>query len=116
MARDSTASIDLTEVKPDYLVYESSSKTAQLAVFSEVYYPHGWNAYVNGELTEHIRVNYALRALPLPAGNHRVEFKFEPQVIKTGGTIALVSFVLLALIVAGGFWWSRKQEVSSSEE
>ncbi|MCW5520511.1 hypothetical protein J1N09_11710 [Aureitalea sp. L0-47] len=116
MARDSTASIDLTEVKPDYLVYESSSKTAQLAVFSEVYYPHGWNAYVNGELTEHIRVNYALRALPLPAGNHRVEFKFEAQVIKTGGTIALVSFILLVLIVAGGYWWSRKQEVSSSEE
>ena len=114
MARDSTASIDLTQAKPDFLVYESSSKTPQLAVFSEVYYPHGWNAYVNGELTEHIRVNYVLRALPLPAGNHRIEFKFEPQVIKTGGSVALVSFILFLLIIATGLWWKRKQDASSS--
>jgi hypothetical protein len=114
MARDSTASIDLTQAKPDFLVYESSSKTPQLAVFSEVYYPHGWNAYVNGELTEHIRVNYVLRALPLPAGNHRIEFKFEPQVIKTGGSVALVSFILFLLIIAAGLWWKRKQDTSSS--
>ena len=116
MARDSTASIDLVEVKPDYLVYESASKTPQLAVFSEVYYPQGWNAYINGEPSDHIRANYALRALPLPAGNHRIEFKFEPQVIKTGSTIALVSFIVLLLIMAGGYWWTRKNETSSSEE
>jgi hypothetical protein len=116
IARDSTANIDLTEVRPDYLVYESSSKSPQLAVFSEVYYPKGWNAYINGEISEYIRANYALRAIALPAGNHKIEFRFEPKVIKTGSTISLVSFILLLLILVGGLWYYRKQNTKESQE
>ncbi len=115
IVRDSTASIDLVEVKPDYLVYESSSRSPQLAVFSEVYYPNGWNAYIDGTKTDHIRANYALRALPLPAGNHRIEFKFEPKVIRTGSTIALVSFIILILVFGAGLWFFRRKEKNDSE-
>ncbi|NNF31375.1 MAG: YfhO family protein [Flavobacteriaceae bacterium] len=116
IVRDSTATIDLTEVRPDYMVYESSSKSPQLAVFSEVYYPKGWNAYLNGEAVEYIRANYVLRAMALPAGNHKIEFRFEPKVIQTGSTISLSSFILLILILAGGLWYYRKQEKNDSEE
>ena len=116
IARDSTASIDLTEIKPDYLVYESSSKSPQLAVFSEVYYPNGWNAYINGTASDYIRANYALRAIALPPGNHRIEFRFEPKVIKMGSNISLISFILLILILAGGLWYYRRQNKIDSEE
>jgi hypothetical protein len=108
--RDSTASIDLVSYKPDHLVYESSSKTPQLAIFSEVYYPRGWNAYINGAPATYIRANYVLRAMPLPAGNNRVEFKFEPKVISTGSTISLASTILLLLIVLGGIWYNNKSK------
>ncbi|NNM22377.1 MAG: hypothetical protein HKO54_02390, partial [Flavobacteriaceae bacterium] len=64
--RDSTASIDLTDHRPNYLRYETSTQTDQLAIFSEVYYPEGWNAYIDGNLTDHFRANYALRAMIIP--------------------------------------------------
>ncbi len=99
--RDSTATIELVQQQPNHIVYEASTKTAQLAVFSEVYYPKGWNAYINDEPAEYIRVNYVLRAIPIPPGNNKIEFKFEPPVVKTGSTISLVSSILLLLVVAG---------------
>ena len=95
---------------------ESSSTSPQLAVFSEVYYPKGWNAYIDGQPAEYIRANYVLRAMPVPAGNHKIEFKFEPTVIKTGGTIALVSFVILLVVLFGGLWYKRRQESKVAEE
>lgn len=116
IVRDSTATIDLTQYKPNHLVYESSSTSPQLAVFSEVYYPKGWNAYIDGQPAEYIRANYVLRAMPVPAGNHKIEFKFEPTVIKTGGTIALVSFVILLVVLLGGLWYKRRQESKVAEE
>ena len=116
IVRDSTATIDLTQYKPNHLVYESSSTSPQLAVFSEVYYPKGWNAYIDGQPAEYIRANYVLRAMPVPAGNHKIEFKFEPTVIKTGGTIALVSFVILLVVLFGGLWYKRRQESKVAEE
>ncbi len=88
------------------LVYETSSTSAQLGVFSEVYYPKGWNAYIDGEPVKHIRANYALRALPIPAGEHTIAFKFEPRVIQTGSTISLVSALLLLLLILGGAFFS----------
>jgi len=113
--RDSTATIDLVEHKPNYLVYETSTKSAQLAVFSEVYYPKGWNAYINNKPVDYIRANYVLRALPIPVGNHKVEFKFEPKVIQTGSTISLASSALLLLIVLGTFFYAyRKRKAESN--
>ncbi|QNJ98618.1 YfhO family protein [Constantimarinum furrinae] len=104
IARDSTASIELVSYKPDHLVYEASTKSAQLAIFSEVYYPKGWNAYINNEPVDHLRANYVLRAIKVPAGNNKIEFKFEPRVIQTGSTISMVSSILLILIVLGGLF------------
>ncbi|MCZ6594475.1 MAG: YfhO family protein [Bacteroidetes bacterium] len=109
--RDSTASIDLVSHQPNHLVYETASKTDQLAVFSEVYYPKGWDAYIDGKPVEHFRANYTLRAMIIPDGVHQIEFKFEPRVIKTGSKITLVSSILFFLLLMGGLFlqlWKKK--------
>lgn len=97
-------SIRLTEYAPDKLVYHSESDSEQFAVFSEVWYgpDKGWQAYLDGNPTDHIRVNYILRGMKLPAGSHTIEFVFRPQVYDTGETISLIAslIILLALIVA----------------
>lgn len=112
--RDSLATIDLYSYQPNHLVYETASKTPQVAVFSENYYPKGWHAYINGEPATYFRANYVLRAMVIPPGNNKVEFKFEPEVIQTGSTIALLSSVLFLLLAASGiFFVLRKQDMKS---
>jgi len=99
--KDSLANIKLTSYKSNDLVYESNSSAEGLAVFSEIYFTNGWNAYVDGKLTSHFRVNYVLRAMRLPAGKHHVEFKFEPTIIATGEKISAASLALLFLLCGG---------------
>ncbi len=112
--RDSTASIDLVSHQPNHLVYETATKTDQLAVFSEVYYPKGWDAFIDGKPVDHFRANYTLRAIVVPAGVHQIEFRFEPQVIKTGSKITLASSILFFLLLVGGlFVLLRKKKPSS---
>jgi hypothetical protein len=94
------SSIVLTEYKPNYLKYNSNSINDGIAIFSEIYYDKGWNAYVNGELKPHFRANYVLRGMKIPAGNHVVEFKFEPAVYHVSEQIALASSVVLLLLLA----------------
>ena len=110
---DSTASIKLVEYKPNHLTYSSNNTNPGIAVFSEMYYPHGWNAYIDGNLKEHFEVNYVLRALEVPAGNHKIEFKFEPSLIKVGGNITMASSIILVLVfffgIGHAFWASRKK-------
>jgi hypothetical protein len=103
--RDSLDAIRLTAYQPNRLDYEYTSAKDGLAVFSEIYYPKGWDAYVDGKLTPHFRVNYVLRAMMLPAGSHKLEFRFEPKAYYTGEKVSLASSILLLLIVAaaGGF-------------
>lgn len=114
---DSTASIRLTDYKPNHLVYTSDNAHEGLAVFSEMYYPHGWNAYVDGELKTHFKVNYSLRAMLLPSGQHTVEFKFEPEVVKRGSQIAFASSILLGLAVFAGIGFSfYKREKPGKEK
>ena len=105
---DSTASIDLKEFKPNYLKYESYNTNEGLVVFSEIYYAQGWNAYIDGELTPHFRVNYVLRALELPKGKHTIEFKFEPQVVETGSKVALASSAILGILLLLGLFFEFK--------
>jgi hypothetical protein len=105
-AVDSTASITLKEFKPNYLKYESQNTNDGLAVFSEIYYNHGWNAYIDGDLVPHLRVNYLLRAIEIPKGKHTVEFKFEPQVVETGSKIALASSVIFGILFLLGLFYT----------
>ena len=97
---NSNATINLKEYKPNYLKYTSSSTKDGIAIFSEIYYDKGWNAYIDGELKPHFRANYVLRGMQIPAGNHLVEFKFEPSTYKTGETVALASSAILLLLLA----------------
>ncbi|WP_271783364.1 YfhO family protein [Aquimarina algiphila] len=105
---DSLAYIALTAHQPNHLVYESKVKEESFAVFSETYYP-GWQAYIDGNPVEHVQVNYMLRGLPIPEGQHKIEFKFEPQVIKTGSSIVLTSSIIFILLIIGGFYYQYKK-------
>jgi hypothetical protein len=108
-AFDSTARIKLIQYAPNHLQYQVNTNKDQLTVFSEIYYDKGWNAYVDGVLTPHFRVNYVLRGMIVPEGKHLVEFKFEPKVFAVGEKISLASSLLLILLViGGGFWEIRK--------
>ena len=80
--------------------YTSNSSKNGIAIFSEIYYDKGWNAYVDGELKPHFRANYVLRGMQIPAGNHSVEFKFEPAVYHVSERIALASSIVLLLLLA----------------
>lgn len=102
--QDSTASIQLEMYKANELKYEFSSNENQFAVFSEVYYKDGWNAYIDGVLAPYYNVDYVLRGMEIPNGKHTIEFKFEPAVIKKGNTITLVSYFFLLLIPIGWFF------------
>ena len=98
--------------KPNYLKYTSENKGNGLAVFSEIYYEKGWNAYIDGKLTDHFPVNYVLRAMVIPAGKHTIEFKFEPQVVQTGSMITLFSFIGMLLLLIGGIYFERKKSLN----
>lgn len=105
--------ITLQSYKPNYLVYETDSKDKGFAVFSEIYYPKGWDAYIDGKLTPHTCVNYVLRGMEIPSGKHKVEFKFEPKAYSTGNTIAMIGSILVLIAVGGGiFFASKKKEIA----
>jgi hypothetical protein len=97
---DSTASISLTSYAPNKLVYQTKANSDQLAVFSEIYYPKGWVAKVDGVETPVFRANYILRAMMIPQGEHEVVFEFKPRSYYIGNKISLVSSLLLLLAIA----------------
>lgn len=104
---DTTGTIKLVKYKPNYIKYQSDNGKDGLAVFSEIYYKNGWNAYIDGKLTDHFPVDYVLRAMEIPGGKHTIEFKFEPQVVKTGSTIALASSIGMLLLLIGGIYFEK---------
>lgn len=107
-------SIQLVSYLPDRLVYRSETSGEQFAVFSEIFYPHGWNAYLDGQITPHFQVNYVLRGMEVPGGKHTIEFRFEPATYKTGNSIALAGSVLLLLSVGAGIFLDRRNKVKVS--
>lgn len=110
---DSTATIKLKEIKPNYLKYQSNNRNNGFAVFSENYYKHGWQAMIDGQQVDHFRVNYLLRGMPISAGKHTIEFKFNPQVIKTGSSISLASSILVGLLLILGLLYEFKKRRSA---
>jgi hypothetical protein len=111
-AKDSLATIKLDLYRPNHLVYTSNNTNDGFAVFSEVYYENGWIATIDGKETPIYRVDYTLRGLHIPAGKHTIEFKFEPQVVKTGSMITLFSSIGMVLLIIGGVYFERKREKS----
>ena len=106
--KDSTATIQLTHYDVTTLTYRSNTQKEQFAVFSEIYYKDGWNAYIDGVLTPHVRVNYVLRGMKIPAGTHEIVFQFEPSVIQNGRMISLIAYGLLLLLPIGWFFYEKK--------
>ncbi|WOD43406.1 YfhO family protein [Hwangdonia lutea] len=109
-AVDSLASIKLVEHQPNYLKYESNNSNDGFAVFSEVYYGNGWKTFVDGKETTHMRVNYTLRGMEIPAGKHIVEFRFDPDVVRTGSSIALASSIFFGLLLIAGLYYEFKKK------
>jgi len=95
------ASIVLTEYTPRYLDYSYSSSQPGTVVFSEIYYPFGWKASIDGVPAEHFRANYTLRAMNVPAGKHTIHFEFDPDSVRKGDAVAVVLVSLMYLIIAG---------------
>jgi hypothetical protein len=114
--KDSLAKVELDYYKPNHLKYTSNNSKNGLAVFSEMYYKNGWKATIDGKEATILKVNYALRGLQIPAGKHTIEFKFEPQVVKTGSTIALISAIGMLLLLGGGIYMERKKIAKASSD
>ncbi|UYQ95893.1 YfhO family protein [Chitinophaga horti] len=100
--KDSASTIHLTKYGLNKLEYQSSNSKDGLAVFSEIYYPKGWNIYVDGKPGEIVTANYVLRAAKIPAGNHKIEMRFEPRTYEVGNMITKWSsiFVLAIFVLA----------------
>ncbi|HDZ40683.1 MAG TPA: hypothetical protein ENH59_03250 [Bacteroidetes bacterium] len=96
----SGGTIKLVSYKANELIYDFSVPGTKLVVFSEIYYPRGWNAYIDGEPADHFRVNYVLRGMIVPGGKHELVFRFEPGSYKTGNLVSLVGSVILFLLLA----------------
>ncbi|ROI00376.1 YfhO family protein [Chryseobacterium daecheongense] len=107
---DSTAYINLTRYQPNELEFKSQSKTPQLAVFSEIYYPHGWKMFVDEKEVPYIKADYLLRAVHVPAGTHNIRMVFEPEVIEKGKWISLLCFGLFIVLSALGIFWMNKNK------
>jgi hypothetical protein len=89
--------IRLTSYHPDLMKYEYTSDKNVVAVFSEIWYPKGWNMYIDGVVKPYFRADYLLRAAVLPGGNHKIEWKFEPKSYFFGEYISLFGSIILSL-------------------
>lgn len=101
---DQQATITLQESpnkNPDLKIYKTKSTTAQLCVFSEIYYKEGWKAYIDGKEAPILRANYVLRALEVPAGEHTIELRCEPDTLKTFNIINLIGSILIVVFLIG---------------
>jgi hypothetical protein len=112
---DSTASIHLIENLLDKIDYKFSAKSNQFAVFSEIYYDKGWNVYLDGNKTDYLRVDYLLRGMAVPAGDHKIEFRFEPRSYAVGMMLtAWFSLAIYLLLFAATFVSFRKMKLSAT--
>jgi hypothetical protein len=105
--------IFLTSYKPDELVYRSNSKNDLFAVFSEIYYPKGWEVYIDNNPVKHAQVNYVLRGMVVPAGSHEIIFRFHPRSYYLGHKISFASSVFVILLLLGGLILNNRKSIGS---
>ena len=105
--------IDLKSYEPNELVYTSSAAEEKLAVFSEIYYPAGWKSYIDGKEIPHFRVNYVLRGMIIPAGDHEIKFRFEPASYIVGNKISYASSAIFILLILGYFLKEMRSKTKS---
>jgi hypothetical protein len=108
-------SISLESYQPNELVYRANVTAESFAVFSEIYYPDGWQAYIDDAPVEHVRVNFILRGLQIPAGEHTIRFAFQPQSYFLGSNISLVSSIILAAMLLVSVVWSIRSAQKEPE-
>lgn len=109
------ASVRLTSYTPKSVEYVSDSPAAGTVVFSEIYYPFGWKATIDGVPAEHFRADYMLRAMNVPAGRHDIRFVFDPDSVRKGDSIAVVCVCLIYLLALAGIAalvWRRRRKSS----
>lgn len=95
------SSIKLTSYAPDVLTYKSESSADGTVVFSEIFYPYGWKAYIDGKPAQIFRANYLLRAMNIPAGNHDIRMEFRPDSVRKGNTVAVIFILIMYATVLG---------------
>ena len=115
---DSAAYIKLAANNTDEMKYEFNAAANQFAVFSEVYYPHGWKAYIDGKETPYCKTNYALRGLAIPAGKHTIDFVFDPESVKKGEQVARYTNIISVLVVLLCLFmaWKNRNKVSETKK
>ncbi len=107
--KDSVSTISISKTTPNHLAYNAYAAKPGFVVFSETYYENGWKAFIDDKEQPIYPVNYMLRGLKVPQGQHKIEFKFEPQVVKTGSAITLTSSIVFVLLVLGGLFLQYKK-------
>ena len=109
IGKDRLSTIYMTNYSPNEITYNSKNSSTGAVVFSEIYYPEGWNCYVDGKKNDQIfRANYILRGAIIPEGSHVIEWKFEPETFRKSNSIALIGSILLYLLFFGSIGWSLK--------
>ena len=106
---DSASYIRMTKLDNDAIEYEANCNGPQFAVFSETYYPVGWNAYIDDKKTAYCNTDYILRGLSIPNGKHTVKFVFEPASVTKGRSIMFISSIVIMLVLLGGFFMAWRQ-------
>lgn len=113
---DPSAKIELIKYGLNKLEYESNTSVDCPAVFSEIYYPEGWNCYIDGKQVDVFRANYLLRGVIVPKGKHKIVWKFEPQSMKTGSLISGIGSSLLILSCLVVFFFEIKTKLKEANE
>jgi hypothetical protein len=111
---DSASTITVSKYDNDEIEYTADCKGDQFAVFSEVYYPYGWNAYIDGQKTDYVRTDYVLRGLSIPSGKHIIKFVFEPSSVKKGLSLSFIGSILVVILVLGGFFMEWREQKKKS--
>jgi hypothetical protein len=113
---DSTATIRLIKNDNDEIKYEFNAASNQFAVFSEIYYPVGWEAYIDGKKTAYCKTDYALRGLAIPAGKHNIEFIFDPASVRVGEGISRYAYIISILFILLCFFMAWKNTKKPATE